>query len=84
MLPALPIKLRSFSRVAKTARVAHPVTLRADLTRPDQRLQRYRRHFGGACLPYAVILGGGKQVSQTLPGLFIADTLVSAIHGAPS
>ena len=69
-------------RVVGAARAANALTLRADLTRPDERLQRYLREFGGAGLPFAVVLDGNGQPVKRLPDLFMADTLASTLHNA--
>ncbi len=69
-------------RVVEAARAANALTLRADLTRPDERLQRYLREFGGAGLPFAVVLDGNGQPVKRLPDLFMADTLASTLHNA--
>lgn len=66
-------------RVVEAARAANALTLRADLTRPDERLQHFLREFGGAGLPFAVVLDGNGQPVKRLPDLFMADTLVSAL-----
>ncbi|WP_288368612.1 thioredoxin family protein [uncultured Alcanivorax sp.] len=69
-------------RVVEAARAANALTLRADLTRPDERLQRYLREFGGAGLPFAVVLDGNGKPVKRLPDLFMADTLASTLHNA--
>lgn len=67
-------------RVVEAVRAVNALSLRADLTRPDERLQRYLREFGGAGLPFAVVLDGRGQPVKRLPDLFMADTLVSALQ----
>lgn len=69
-------------RVVDAVRVANALTLRADLTRPDERLKRYLREFGGAGLPFAVVLDGRGQPVKRLPDLFMADTLASELRKA--
>ncbi len=69
-------------RVVEAARRVNALTLRADLTHPDERLQRFLREFGGAGLPFAVVLDGHGQPVRRLPDLFMATTLVSTLHNA--
>lgn len=71
-------------RVLRAATKTDLVTLRADLTRPNDRLQRYLRRLGGAGLPYAVVLDANGQIHRKLPDLFTVEALVTAIHGAAS
>ena len=40
------------------------------------------REFGGAGLPFAVVLDGNGQPVKRLPDLFMADTLASTLHNA--
>lgn len=69
-------------QVVAAARAANAVALRADLTRPDARLQRYLREFGGAGLPYAVVLNARGDTVKRLPDLFTAGTLAAALRDA--
>jgi len=66
--------------IARVVRETGALPLRADLTRPNPRLTGYLRRFGGAGLPFAVILKPGGQVHQTLPDLFTVNTLKTAIE----
>ncbi|KEZ76006.1 protein-disulfide reductase DsbD family protein [Salinisphaera hydrothermalis] len=54
--------------------------LQADLTRPDARLDAYLRAFGGAGLPFAVILTPDGTIHRRLPDLFTVGTLKTAIE----
>jgi len=71
-------------QVTRTAQAVDLVTLRGDLTRPDERLQQLLRRLGGAGLPYAVVLDSDGNISRKLPDLFTIDTLVSALHESAS
>jgi len=71
-------------RVLAAAADAGLITLQADLTRPDKQLQQHLRHFGGAGLPYAVVLGDNGHISHKLPDLFTTDALVAAIREVTS
>ena len=70
------------ARVIQAARDARVATLRADLTRPDKRLQAYLRDFGGAGLPFAVVLDRQGRIHKRLPDLFTADNLAAALRAA--
>jgi len=65
--------------VVHAAQVVHIRTLRADLTRPDARLDAYLRSFGGAGLPFAVVLKPDGAIHRRLPDLFTVSTLETAI-----
>ena len=69
-------------RVTEAVRDARALPLRADLTRPDERLQAYLREFGGAGLPFAVVLDRHGRLHERLPDLFTADALVTALRHA--
>jgi thiol:disulfide interchange protein DsbD len=69
-------------RVVRAVREVNAITLRADLTRPDERLKRYLREFGGAGLPFAVVLNGRGKPVKRLPDLFVADTLASTLRSS--
>ncbi len=72
------------ARVASAVAGADVLSLRADLTRPDPRLQYYLRRFGGAGLPFAVVLDENGGISHRLPDLFTVATLVAALHDTQS
>lgn len=66
--------------VAKAARKADLVALRADLTTPDAALERLLVRYGGAGLPFAVVINGKGIVIERFSGLFTASALVDAIN----
>jgi len=66
--------------VVTAARRADMVALQADLTRPVPRLQKRLRDYGGAGLPFAVVLDADGKVLRRLPDMFSADTLIRAIR----
>lgn len=70
------------AKVIEAARLARAATLRADLSQPDERLQAYLREFGGAGLPFAVVLDRQGRIHKRLPDLFTADTLAAALRAA--
>lgn len=65
--------------VAKAARNADLVVLRADLTTPHPALERLLVHYGGAGLPFAVVVSRSGVVIQRFSGLFTAGALAEAI-----
>ncbi|OYV29173.1 MAG: hypothetical protein B7Z81_15275 [Acidocella sp. 20-61-6] len=65
--------------VAKATRKANLVALRADLTTPDPALERRLVRYGGAGLPFAVVINASGVVIQRFSGLFTAGTLADAI-----
>lgn len=68
---------------AGVVRAAHHVglvALRADLTRPQPVLERRLAGWGGAGLPYAVVLDRRGQVVEHLSGLFTSNALEHAIE----
>ncbi|MDA3921138.1 MAG: thioredoxin family protein [Salinisphaera sp.] len=68
--------------VARAVAATHMRLLRADLTRPDADLDAALRAFGGAGLPFAVILAPDGGIHRRLPNLFTVGTLVAAIHSS--
>ncbi|MES1956242.1 protein-disulfide reductase DsbD family protein [Salinisphaera hydrothermalis] len=68
--------------VARAAESKNMRMLRADLTRPDAHLDAALRAFGGAGLPFAVILAPDGGIHRRLPDLFTVGTLVAAIHSS--
>lgn len=66
-------------RVLDAVRSAGVLPVRADLTQPSPRLEKYLREFGGAGLPFAVILDAQGNVKKRLPDLFTVETLVAAL-----
>ena len=66
--------------IARAVDTAGMHVLRADLTRPDSALDAYLRSFGGAGLPFAVILAPDGTVHRRLPDLFTVNTLKTAIE----
>lgn len=68
--------------VARTVDATNTVTLQADLTRPDERLSRALNEFGGAALPFAVVLNPNGVVVQRFPGMFGPDALRAALRDA--
>lgn len=67
-------------RVVRTVERLNVVTLQADLTRPVPRLQQLLVSYGGAGLPYAVVLNRDGDVVARFSGLFTVDSLLQAIH----
>ncbi len=55
---------------------------RVDLTEPDQALEALLAGYGGAGLPFAVVLDRKAEVVQRLPDLFGAEALVEAMRRA--
>ena len=68
------------AKVATVARREHLVALRADMTRPNRSLEQRLVHYGGAGLPFAVIVNGRGHVTHRLAGLFTAQTLITAMR----
>ena len=66
--------------VAAAARREHLIALRADLTKPDPALEKRLVHYGGAGLPFAVIVNGKGSVTRRLSGLFTTQALIRAIR----
>jgi len=66
--------------IARAVEATNMRVLRADLTRPDATLDAYLRSFGGAGLPFAVVLKPGGAIHQRLPDLFTVGTLETAIE----
>lgn len=58
------------------------VALQVDLTRPNPTLEHLLASYGGVGLPFAVVLDGKGQKTQTLSGLFTSASLVRAINKA--
>ena len=69
-------------QVAAAAHQADMITLQADLTKPDERLEQHLAQHGGAALPYAVVLDSqGNQIAQ-FSGMFTTGSLVTAINAS--
>jgi len=68
--------------VRRALRASHTVALRADLTRADPRLSQALNRFGGAALPFAVVVDGGGRVVQRFDGMFGAGALRAALREA--
>ena len=66
--------------IAQAVDAAQMRVLRADLTRPDATLDAYLRSFGGAGLPFAVVLKPNGAVHRRLPDLFTVSALKAAIE----
>ncbi|MDZ7750421.1 MAG: thioredoxin family protein [Gammaproteobacteria bacterium] len=69
-------------RTLATAREAGLVTLQVDLTAAIPALQARLLGWGGAGIPFAVVLDGEGEVVKRLPDMFQRDTLVAAIRAA--
>lgn len=67
------------SAVVKAARTSGLVPLRVDLTSPDAKLERLMLGYGGAGLPFAVVIDGRGTVIKRFSGLFSVDSLISSI-----
>lgn len=70
------------SAVRAAAHHADLEAFKVDLTHPHKRLERLLVGYGGAGLPFAVVINGKGQVVQRFAGLFSAQNLVNAIHRA--
>jgi len=57
-------------------------TLRVDLTKPEPEKQSLLLSYGGAGLPFAVVLDPNHKVIETFPDIFGAATLIKAIERA--
>ncbi len=68
------------SRVVNAIDRLGVATLQADLTRPVPQLQRLLLNYGGAGLPYAVVLNREGEVVGRFSGLFTASSLLHAIR----
>lgn len=66
--------------VVRVARRARLVALKADLTRPHLALERRLAAWGGAGLPFAVVLDAKGRPVRRLSGLFTANTLITAVR----
>lgn len=66
--------------VVQAARRAGLIALQADLTDPVPELQRRLRAWGGAGIPFAVILDGRGGVVRRLPDMFQRQALIQAIE----
>ena len=69
-------------RVIEAGHRQRLATLRVDLTQPAADKQTLLLGYGGAGLPYAVVLDTSHEVVQTFPDLFGTDTLIDAIERA--
>ncbi len=56
--------------------------LRVDLTDPQESLQRLLASYGGAGLPFAVVLDSRGRIAERLPDLFTPGALVEALRKA--
>jgi len=65
--------------VRHALRATDTLALRADLTRPDAALTRVLNRFGGAALPFAVVLDRDGAVVERFDGMFGAATLRDAL-----
>lgn len=66
--------------IARAVEATNTRLLRADLTRPNTDLDAYLRSFGGAGLPFAVVLKPNGAIHRRLPDLFTVNTLKTAIE----
>lgn len=69
--------------IARAVEATNTRVLQADLTRPDPALDAYLRSFGGAGLPFAVVLKPDGAIHRRLPDLFTVNTLKTAIETSP-
>lgn len=67
-------------RVVSAVNRFNVAPLRANLTQPVPRLQHLLVRYGGAGLPYAVVLNRDGRVVARFSGLFTVDSLLQAIH----
>ena len=56
--------------------------MRIDLTNPNKTSEKLLLFYGGAGLPYAVVLDSYGNIEQRLPDIFTSTTLVKAIYRA--
>jgi len=70
--------------VASTIERTGTSALRIDLTQSHPRMEKVLTRYGGAALPYAVVLDSRGRVVQRFPGLFSANELVGAVRLAHS
>ncbi|MGB7757621.1 MAG: thioredoxin family protein [Salinisphaera sp.] len=66
--------------IARAVAATNTRALQADLTRPNAELDAHLRSFGGAGLPFAVVLNPDGTIHRRLPGLFTVSTLKTAIE----
>lgn len=66
--------------VARAARTVRLVALQVDLTKPDPALEGLLEHYGGAGLPFAVLIDGNGKTFRTYSGLFSASDLTKSIY----
>ena len=65
--------------VARTLRKADGVALQINLTRPNEQLEKVLANYGGAALPFAVVLDRRNRVVAKFSGLFTSDALTDAL-----
>jgi len=68
--------------VARTLRDTGALALQADLTQPDEALSRALNDFGGAALPFAVVLDRDGAIVERFTGMFGAAALTRALRQA--
>lgn len=68
--------------VIAAARKSNLVALRANLTRPNRKLELLLRRDGGNGLPYAVVIADNGAIVKRFRGLFTAAALEKAIQNA--
>jgi len=69
-------------RVIEAGRKYELAALRVDLTQPEAGKQSLLLRFGGAGLPFAVVLDTRHEVVQTFPDIFRTGALIEAIERA--
>lgn len=67
-------------QVIEASRETRIATFRVDLTEPDEEKENLLLSYGGAGLPFAVVLDSRGEVVQRLPDLFTAGALERAIR----
>lgn len=72
----------SEASVAHAAQRADLATFKVDLTQPNHRLDKLLVSYGGAGIPFAVVLNPHGHVVKRFPGLFSATDLLHAIRQA--
>ena len=70
------------SRVVAAGRRLELIPLRVDMTRSSSVDQALLSRYGGAGLPFAVVLDRNGQVIQRFPDLFDTKDLIKAVHRA--
>jgi thiol:disulfide interchange protein DsbD len=66
----------------ETTAASDTLALRVDLTETNAEREQVLSDYGGAALPFAVVLDGQSRVVKRFTGMFSAENLVEALNRA--